>query len=56
MTPENQTQSKLNLLRASLQQLCDSDLFTVTEKQKLVAPIKKEIEKLTNNQKEAPTK
>ena len=69
MTPENQTQSKLNLLRANLKQIQNSDLFTGAEKYELCQPIVKQmadaeiklaaeqkdkIEKLTTNPTEAP--
>lgn len=54
MTPETETQSKLNLLRANLQQYRESHLFTELEKALLTAPIQAQINQLTN-QKEAPT-
>ncbi len=49
MTPETQTQSKLNLLRANLKQYQDSDFFTASEKEKLCTPIQEQIEKLSIN-------
>lgn len=44
MTPETESQSKLNLLRANLKQYQESDLFTQLEKEELSAPILEQIE------------
>ncbi len=53
MAPENPTQSKLNLLRANLQQYKESDLFTLNETTRLCQAIELEINQILNNHPEA---